>query len=341
MFRIWILVACLVTSTVSAAPIALALHGGAGTILRENMTPEQEAAYRTGLQKALKAGYSALAQGESAEVAVLITISLLEDDPHFNAGRGAVMNYNGQHEMDASIMLGDTHQAGAVAGVKHIRHPIKLAQAVMEDSPHVMLSGAEAEEFALTRHFKLVDNHWFTTPKRYQSWLEARQKLDKAQHTAQQAEVYRQQDWRFGTVGAVALDRQGNLAAGTSTGGMTGKRWGRIGDSPIIGAGTWADNDSCAVSATGHGEFFIRFNVAADICNRMKYKAISADQAAHEVIDGVLTPVQGEGGVIVVDKNGNVSTVFNSSGMYRAYHIEGQQPVIAIYQDDAVARHKQ
>ena len=321
-------------SAAEPAPIGIVIHGGAGTISRQNLTEEKELAIRDKLAEAAEAGYRLLAAGEPALDAVASAITILEDSPLFNAGKGAVYTYDGLHSLDASIMDGQTQNAGAVAGVTHISNPILLARSVMERSVHVMLSGAGAEEFAIQQGMTLVGSDHFDTPHRYESWKKAREKLAKAKEIEHQAAVYREEDYRYGTVGAVALDSDGNLAAGTSTGGMTAKRFGRIGDSPVIGAGTWADNSSCAVSATGHGEYFIRYHVAADICSRVKYQQKSVQQASDEVLQQVLKPVGGDGGVIVLDAQGNFAISFNTPGMYRAVKTEKQPLKVAIFTEN-------
>jgi L-asparaginase / beta-aspartyl-peptidase len=292
-------------------PIALALHGGAGTISKESMTPEKEALYTEGLRSALDAGYAVLAGGGSALDAVEITVKLLEDNPLFNAGKGSVFTHDGTHEMDASIMRGDTLEAGAVAGVKGVRNPIQLARWVMEKSEHVLLCGDGAERFARTLNMPVETDDYFFDAFRYAQWQKAKEE-DRIQldHT---------EDKKFGTVGAVALDSNGMLAAATSTGGMTNKRWGRAGDSPIIGAGTYANNATCAVSCTGHGEYFIRAVVAYDVSCLMEYKGLSLQEACEHVVMEKLVKIQGEGGLIAVDAQGQVCLSFNSSGMYRAY----------------------
>lgn len=316
-------------------PIALVIHGGAGTISPSTMTPEKEAAYQADLQKALDAGYQVLEQGGTSLDAVTQAVKVMEDSPLFNAGKGAVYTFDGEHELDAAIMRGDTKAAGAVAGVKIVKNPIELARRVMEKSEHVMLAGRGAEQFAKEQGLELVDNRYFDTQFRLEALNTAKAVLEKLPH---QASVRLgpdfQPSWNMGTVGAVAIDRQGNLAAATSTGGMTAKRYGRIGDAPVIGAGTYADNQSCAVSATGHGEFFIRYQVAADICARVKYAGIAADKAADTVIQQVLKPIGGTGGVIVIDAKGQVSWSFNTQGMYRAKKVEGQNAVFGIYQQN-------
>ncbi len=308
-------------------PIAIAIHGGAGTLSKANLSVEQEQAYRAKLKQAVDAGYRVLKNGGESTDAVVAAISILEASPLFNASIGAVYTYQGTHELDASIMEGRTLNAGAVAGVSRIESPIKLAKLVMEQSEHVMLSGQGAEDFALSQGITLVDNHLFDTKKRWRALEKAKAKLEQKKMTIQQAG----EDYKFGTVGAVAVDNKGNLAAGTSTGGMTAKRFGRIGDSPIIGAGTYADNASCAVSSTGHGEYFIRYHVAADICARVKYLHQNIAQAADTVINKVLKSVGGEGGVIVINKKGEIATVFNTEGMYRAIHSFNQPAKVSIY----------
>ncbi|NMH58723.1 isoaspartyl peptidase/L-asparaginase family protein [Alteromonas ponticola] len=310
-------------------PVAIAIHGGAGTILPENMTAEMEADFTRTLSRAVKQGYTLLKAGKSGEEAVVETIKILESSPLFNAGIGAVYTYDEEHELDASIMHGGTKNAGAVASVKTVLSPITLARAVMNESSHVMLSGSGAETFAKEQGLEMVANSIFNTPHRLQALEEAKARIEKAG-------VYRdaqQGNERFGTVGAVVLDSKGNLVAGTSTGGMTAKRYGRIGDSPVIGAGTYADNESCAVSATGHGEFFIRYHVAADICARVKYQKVSLNEAADEVINTVLADVKGEGGVIAIDGKGNIAMPFNSAGMYRARIDASGQMAVGIYKN--------
>ena len=318
-------------------PFAIAIHGGAGTIKKEKFTPEREKAYRAKLAEAVEAGYSVLDKGGASLDAVTAAINVLENSPFFNAGKGAVYTHNETHEMDASIMDGKNRQAGAVAGVKHIENPINLARLVMEESVHVMLSGDGAEEFASQQGVALVDNTIFDTEGRYKSLLRAKAKMKKAEDELKDYQAAHQAlatEYKVGTVGAVALDKMGNIAAGTSTGGMTNKRFGRIGDSPVIGAGTFAENESCAVSATGHGEYFIRYNVAADICARVKYQGKSIEQAGNEVIHDVLMPVGGTGGVIIIDTKGNISLPFNTKGMYRATKSNGSPTYVGIFKDD-------
>jgi beta-aspartyl-peptidase (threonine type) len=300
----------------------LALHGGAGSLPRADMSGEQEQRYRAALSHALSAGYAVLESGGSSLDAVTRAVVLLEDNPLFNAGHGAVFTLDGRNELDASIMDGGTLKAGAVCGVTHIRNPIELARAVMEASEYVLLSGAGAEEFALTRGFDLVPQSYFFTSARWRQ-LERIRSGDTNLSALTISHV--------GTVGAVALDARGCLAAATSTGGMTGKRFNRIGDSPIIGAGTYADNRSCAVSATGHGELFIRAAVAHDISARMRYGRCGLVQAVREVVLEELPALRGEGGVIAIDAAGEIAMEFNSEGMFRASRKAGGEPQIHIY----------
>lgn len=310
-------------------PVAIVIHGGAGNIKAANFSPEQEAQYKTKLEQARDEAYTLLANGGTSIDAVILAISLLEDSPLFNAGKGAVYNYEGEHDLDASIMEGKHQQAGAVAGVQTIKNPIKLARAVMEKSEHVFLAGRGAEAFAQQEKLEQVDNSYFNTEKRYKSLQKAKQALQKTSWNEMDSNP--QIDYKMGTVGAVALDKQGNIVAGTSTGGRTAKRFGRIGDSPVIGAGTWADNSSCGVSATGHGEYFIRFNVAADICARVKYQGLSIQEAADKVIKEELLNIQGSGGVIVLDRQGNVAYSYNTAGMYRAYKKNNKDQHVGLY----------
>ncbi|RKG96476.1 isoaspartyl peptidase/L-asparaginase [Corallococcus carmarthensis] len=384
------------------------MHGGAGVISRENLTPEREAAMRAALTEALQAGHAVLAKGGRSLDAVTAAIRVLEDSPYFNAGKGAVFNHDGVNELDAAVMDGKTRMAGAVAGVRHIQNPIDLARLVMEKSPHVMMVGDGAEAFAQSQGMPLVDAKYFYTEERWQGLQRAlEQERAKQAPPAPQGQPPASQqpptqgatpaqpltpgqpsptpaqpsapgqppttpapsspgqapttpppsnqgqpatpaqpqpgssltpgvdpitgDHKFGTVGAVALDQEGNLAAGTSTGGMTNKRFGRVGDSPIIGAGTYAD-ERCAVSATGHGEFFIRYTVARDICARVEYQDLPLPEAANYVIHDVLVKAGGEGGVIAMDRQGHVAMPFNSSGMYRGYIGEDGTPTVAIFQ---------
>jgi beta-aspartyl-peptidase (threonine type) len=303
--------------------LAIAIHGGAGVIAREQLGPDGGAAYRQGLEAALDAGYAVLEAGGSSLDAVTTAVRLLEDNPLFNAGRGAVLAHDGRAYLDASIMSGKDLSAGAVTGVTTVRHPIDLARRVMQDSPHVMLSGEGAEEFAGLKGLERVPNDWFITPTR-------RQQLDRV---LQGRSAPRNELQGLGTVGAVAVDARGDVAAATSTGGMTNKRWGRIGDAPIIGAGTYANNASCAVSATGHGEYFIRSVVAHDICALVEYKGWSLERAAKEVVQGKLVQRGGEGGIIAVDPQGNVVLEFNSPGMFRGLRDSSGRRKVGIYED--------
>lgn len=329
----------LASAASTAQTFSIAIHGGAGTIKKANFTPEKEAAYRAKLEQATNAGYAILEAGGSSLDAINKAVNVLENSPLFNAGLGAVYTFDGAHELDASIMDGKTKNAGAVAGVKHIKNPINLARLVMTESVHVMLSGQGAEEFALEQHIPLINNSHFDTERRYKALLKAKKKLkalkDKSKGTKDYQANYKQwdQNYKMGTVGAVAVDKEGNVAAATSTGGMTAKRYGRIGDSPVIGAGTWADNQSCAVSATGHGEYFIRYNVASDICARVLYQGKTIKQASKEVMFGPMLKAGGTGGVIVVDPQGNVALTFNTKGMYRGSRKEGELAKIAIFSD--------
>lgn len=324
-------------SALAQTPIAIAIHGGAGTIERAKFTEEQELAYRKTLTQAVEKGYQILDAGGESLDAISAAIMVLEESPYFNAGKGAVYTFDGEHELDASIMDGRTREAGAVAGVKHIEHPIQLARKVMSDSVHVMLSGEGAEQFAKAHGFELIDNKVFDTESRYKALLKAKESLEKAKSDVKSYQAAHQAlpiAYKMGTVGAVALDKFGNLAAGTSTGGMTAKRFGRIGDSPVIGAGTFADNHSCAVSATGHGEYFIRYSVASDICARVAYQKKSIEQAGNEVIHDVLAPIGGTGGVIIVDPQGKISMPFNTPGMYRASKSSQSPTYVAIFKDE-------
>ena len=298
------------------------------------MTAEREKEYRGGLEAALRAGHSVLTRGGSSLDAVEATIRVLEDNPLFNAGKGAVFTHEGKNELDASIMEGKSKRAGAVAGVTIVRNPISAARAVMERSPHVMMVGRGAELFATKMGLEIVDPSYFWTERRWKALQEELvEEQKKANAPAPTSEGPLDENKKFGTVGAVALDRDGNLAAGTSTGGMTNKQYGRVGDAPIIGAGTYAENESCAVSATGHGEFFIRWTVASDIAALVKYRGMSVAQASDEVINKKLKAVGGEGGVIVLDAKGNYATTFNSEGMYRGWIGADGVPHVAIYKD--------
>ncbi|TDE01780.1 isoaspartyl peptidase/L-asparaginase family protein [Flavobacterium hiemivividum] len=313
---------------------AIAIHGGAGTIVRKNMSPEMEAQYKATLEEAVKVGHEILRNGGSSLDAVEKTINIMENSPLFNAGKGAVFTNEGKNELDASIMDGKTLKAGAIAGVTTVKNPINLARAVMEKSEHVMLVREGAEFFAKENGLELVNPAYFYTENRYQSLLKAQEKdkieLDHSGGTSFYDPFIK--DNKFGTVGCVALDKNGNLAAGTSTGGMTNKKWGRVGDAPIIGAGTYANNNTCAVSATGWGEFFIRNVVAYDISALMEYKGLSLEKAAEEVIQRKLTKLGGDGGIVAMDKDGNISMEFNTAGMYRAFIDTKGKMEIGIYE---------
>ena len=291
------------------------------------MTPEREREYRAALEQALRTGQAVLARGGSSLDAVEATVRFMEDNPLFNAGKGAVFTHEGKNELDAAIMDGKTKNAGSVAGVTIIKNPITAARAVMEKSKHVMMTGRGAELFATKMGLEIVDPSYFWTERR---WKSLQNELLKEQGKPQAALEFPEEK-KFGTVGAVALDSSGNLAAGTSTGGTTNKQYGRVGDAPIIGAGTYAENESCAVSGTGHGEYFIRWTVAHDIAALVKYRGMSVSQAADEVIHKKLEPVQGEGGVIVLDAKGNFAMSFNSEGMYRGYIAADGVPHVEIY----------
>ena len=299
----------------------LVIHGGAGVITRESMDAETENSYRRAMNDALSAGEKILADGGSSLDAVEAVVMWLEDNPLFNAGKGSVFTHEGKNEMDASIMNGNDLSAGAVGGVKHIKNPIRLARTVMERSPHVMLTGDGAEEFAKQHGIEIVDESYFFTQRRWDAHLKG---LEEEKTTPSE---------KHGTVGAVALDKNGNLAAATSTGGMTNKRWNRIGDTPVIGAGTYANNATCAISSTGHGEYFIRWAVAHDISAMMEYKGVSLKEAAAHVVMEKLAAAGGDGGVIGVSKTGEVTMTFNSEGMYRGYVKPGER-YVGIYGDE-------
>ncbi|RMD89533.1 MAG: isoaspartyl peptidase/L-asparaginase [Alphaproteobacteria bacterium] len=323
---------CLILSAQTDAQemtYSLAIHGGAGTITRDRMTPELEAAYREKLTEALRAGQTILAKGGAALDAVSAAITVMEDSPLFNAGKGAVFTNEGRNELDAAIMDGATLNAGAVTGVTRIRNPILLARAVMDKSPHVMLAQEGAEEFAREQGFELVNPLYFWTERRFKSLLAVQAEDSHALY------LDHDETHKYGTVGAVALDAHGNLAAGTSTGGLTNKMWGRIGDSPIIGAGTYASNRSCAVSGTGTGEYYIRLTLAREVCALMEYTGAGVQQAADTMIHERLTGLGGDGGIIVVDKDGNIAMSFNTEGMYRGRVTSAApEPVTAIYKDE-------
>ena len=312
----------------------LVMHGGAGTILKKNMTAEKEQAYRAAMTKALQTGYDALKSGKSSLDAVEVAIHVLEDSPLFNAGKGAVFTHEGKNEMDAAIMDGKTLKAGAIAGVTVIRNPISAARAVMEKSEHVMMAGKGAEDFAKQAGLTIVDPSYFYTEDRWKGLQQALKQdsmktvLDHDKKASKLGTINR--DFKFGTVGAVALDKAGNLAAGTSTGGMTNKRYGRIGDAPIIGAGTYANNATAGVSGTGLGEFYIRTVLAYDLSAMMEYQKLSVDQASKKVIEK-MGKLGGDGGLIALDKNGHVAMEFNTAGMYRGTVTEDGKISVEIY----------
>jgi len=300
---------------------AIIIHGGAGTILKKNMTKEREAAYKEKLAAAIKVGHTILKNGGTSLEAVLKTIQVMEASPLFNAGKGAVFTNAGTNELDASFMDGKTLNAGAVAGVKNVKSPIELAIKVMTDSEHVMLSGDGASLFAKEQGLEIVAPSYFYTEQRFKALQKVKKSQNKKSEVSnKQAAFYDAtiKDSKFGTVGCVALDKNGNIAAGTSTGGMNNKRWGRIGDAPIIGSGTYANNLTCGVSSTGWGEYFIRSQVAYDISAQMEYQQKSLKEATKDVIQNKLTKLGGLGGVVALDKNGNMSFEFNTEGMYRA-----------------------
>ena len=329
-----------VPAAADARPIAIVIHGGAGVIEPARMTPAKEASYRAGLAAALDAGYAVLERGGTSLDAVTAAVRTMEDDPQFNAGRGAVLNHEGDAELDAAIMDGNGPRAGAVAAVRHVKNPIELARLVMERSPHVLLVADGAEEFALDQGVVLVSRSYFRTEARERELEEER----PAEQARTKSATGRLQDTprpsaapgSMGTVGAVALDRAGNLAAATSTGGLTNKRPGRVGDSPLIGAGTYANNNqSCAVSGTGQGEYFIRGVVAYDVCALVQYRHLKLAQAVHQVIQEKLPRAGGQGGVIALDAAGDIAMDFNSVGMFRAARDSRGRRDIAMYRDGA------
>jgi L-asparaginase / beta-aspartyl-peptidase len=318
----------------------LVIHGGAGTILKKNMTPEKEKAYQAALQQALQAGYALLSKGGSALDAVEAAVRVMEDSPLFNAGKGAVFTHEGRNELDAAIMNGKNLAAGSVASVMTIKNPISAARAVMEKSEHVMLIGTGAEKFAKERGVEIVDPSYFYTEDRWRSLQRLRKEdatkteldHDSTEHTSDVRQPGNG-DSKYGTVGAVALDMKGNLAAATSTGGMTNKKFGRVGDAPIIGAGTYANNATCAISCTGWGEFFIRLSVAKTVSDLMEYKDYSVKKASDVLIMEKVPDLGGDGGLIAVDKNGNIAMPFNTEGMYRGYIKSDGKAVVQIYKE--------
>lgn len=334
--------------TVMAAPMehkwAIVLHGGAGVIERKSMSPETDAAYRAALKKSTQAAADVLNKGGSSVDAVVAAIRLMEDDPLFNAGKGAVFTADGKNELDAAIMEGSTMRAGAIAGVTRTKNPISLARAVMEKSPHVMLIGTGADQFATSIGLEQVDPSYFFTERRWQSLIRQLKKENAPlpprpagvppAPSGGFAEIEPPDAHKYGTVGVVVLDRDGNIAAGTSTGGTQAKRWGRVGDSPIIGAGTYASNQSCAVSATGTGEYFIRLTVARTICSLVQYKGMKLEEAVDQVVQKDLRAIHGDGGVIAITPDGQMAWSFNTPGMYRARLTEGGEIKVGIYGDE-------
>lgn len=314
-------------SELSNNRFGLVIHGGAGNMQRDSYSSQQIVAYKEKLNEALNKGYSVLENGGTALDAVEQTISLLENSPLFNAGKGAVFTSNGLNELDASIMDGSNLNAGTVAGITTIKNPIKLARAVMEKSKHVMMIGKGAEIFAAEQKIEIVDPSYFRTEERWKSL----QRIKVREKNKDESYLNNNYDYKFGTVGCVALDKNGNLAAGTSTGGMTNKKYGRVGDVPIIGAGTYANNKTCALSATGHGEFFIRNVVTHDISALMEYKNLSLKQAANEVVMKKLVQQKGSGGIIGIDKNGKITMTFNTKGMFRGFKTSDGKLVVKIF----------
>jgi len=317
-------------------PFGLVIHGGAGVILRRELSPALEKKYRAKLQEALDSGYAVLADGGASLDAVVAAIRVLEDSPLFNAGHGAAMNADGVCELDASIMDGRTQDAGAVAGVQHIRNPITLARDVLERTPHIMLIGDGAEAFARKLGYEFVPNQYFQTPRRRQQLALARRlerrAPDRRRLRPERVTFATIDDNKFGTVGCAALDRRGDLAAGTSTGGMTNKQYGRVGDSPIIGAGTFAKNATCALSATGHGEFFMRTVFGHNVSALMEYRGLSLARATAEGLRQI-DRLGGTGGVVAIDRGGRVAMPFNTPGMYRGGHVAGRAPFVGIFGD--------
>lgn len=316
---------------------AIIIHGGAGTILKKNMTAEKETAYKAKLEEAVKVGYKILKNGGTSQEAVMKTIQVMEESPLFNAGKGAVFTHEETNELDASFMDGKTLNAGAIAGVTTVKSPIELAIKVMTDSEHVMLSGKGAAVFAKEKGLEIVDPSYFYTERRFKSLqrIKDKEKTELDHDEDKKAAFYDAdiKNAKFGTVGCVALDKNGNIAAGTSTGGMTNKRWGRIGDAPIIGSGTYANNKTCGVSSTGWGEYFIRSQVAYDISAQMEYQNKTLKEATTDVIQNKLTKLGGTGGVVALDKNGNMSFEFNTAGMYRASMNDKGKLVVKIYKE--------
>jgi beta-aspartyl-peptidase (threonine type) len=324
------------TALEKQSEFAIIIHGGAGTILRGNLSKKKEKAYRDKLEEAIRTGYTILKNGGTSQLAVVKTIQVMEASPLFNAGKGAVFTHEETNELDASFMDGETLNAGAVAGVKNVKSPIELAVKIMTDSEHVMLSGEGASIFAKEKGLEMVDPAYFYTERRFKSLQRIKNRAKtKLDNNDKKAAFYDSdiKNAKFGTVGCVALDKNGNIAAGTSTGGMTNKRWGRIGDAPIIGSGTYANNKTCGVSSTGWGEYFIRSQVAYDISAQMEYQKKTLKEATKDVIQNKLTKLGGTGGVVALDKKGNMSFEFNTAGMYRASMNDTGELVLKIYKE--------
>ena len=324
------------TALEKQSEFAIIIHGGAGTILRGNLSKKKEKAYRDKLEEAIRAGYTILKNGGTSQLAVVKTIQIMEASPLFNAGKGAVFTHEETNELDASFMDGETLNAGAVAGVKNVKSPIELAVKIMTDSEHVMLSGEGASIFAKEKGLEMVDPAYFYTERRFKSLQRIKNRSKTELDNDDKKAAFYDTDIKnakFGTVGCVALDKHGNIAAGTSTGGMTNKRWGRIGDAPIIGSGTYANNKTCGVSSTGWGEYFIRSQVAYDISAQIEYQKKTLKEATKDVIQNKLTKLGGTGGVVALDKNGNMSFEFNTSGMYRASMNDTGELVLKIYKE--------
>jgi beta-aspartyl-peptidase (threonine type) len=333
MMTLAVMTTTLYGAEVSVPGVVLGIHGGTGMAKKE-MTPDQDRALRAGLEASLQAGYDALQRPDATSLdGVEAAIKILEDSPYFNAGKGSVFTLEGRNELDASIMEGKQLRAGAVAGLTIVKNPISAARVVMEDSPHVMLVGKGAELFATQKGLEIVDPAYFWTERRWQQHLEDVERAKRHAEKAKQTAVERPPGFELGTVGAVAVDRRGNLAAGTSTGGMSGKRFGRVGDSPVIGAGTYADNASCAVSCTGHGEYFIRYAVAHSIATLMKYRGLSLSKAADEVVNHTLKDAGGEGGIVALDPQGRFTMAYNSEGLYRGYVTADGKIHVFLYED--------
>lgn len=313
------------------APMTIVIHGGAGSLVKRAYTPEQEAAYHAAMRHALDSGMQMLSQGDSAVAVVEAVVRLLEDAPVFNAGKGAVFNYEGSHELDAAIMDGKTMKCGSVAGVQHIKNPISTARLVMEKSSFVFLAGAGAEAFAKEMGVEMVDSSYFFVQEQYDKFIQSKTQKNKAAKEGQSAFYDHTDEEKFGTVGCLVLDAQGNLAAGTSTGGIMNKRYGRVGDSPVIGAGTYASNATCAVSCTGHGEDFIRAVAAYHVSALMELSGLSVDEAAKKVIHERLAALGGQGGLIALDRMGNYSFQFNTEGMFRGVISTSQEAETFIY----------